>query len=300
MIDLSFFRTPVIAAAFSMVGCSALQTPPERFTSPEAALERLERVVAGGEKKDAAALLGSGGDYLLDSGDPILDKQRASLFSAMFKERHSLEQTKSGQSTVLLGSKRWPFAVPLVQRGDSWVFDAAAGREEVLDRRIGENEFATLDTMRSIYIAQREYSAKDWNGDGILTYATRIISTPGNREGLYWSSADGDTETSPLSHVVAQAAAEGYSVTSTDQPRPLHGYLYSLIQPSVNADEPVDALSKPGRYWLFATPVVWNESGVMTFALNERGWVYEKNLGDDLDASKLSRLNVDDSWTRVE
>jgi hypothetical protein len=103
-----------------------------------------------------------------------------------------------------------------------------------------------------------------------------------------------------LSSAFARATHEGYSITSGGEPQPFHGYFYKLLFYPAQPGAPVDTLSKPGRYWLFSTPSVWNESGVMTFAANERGWIFEKNLGSSIDYRDLSQLTVDDTWTRVE
>ncbi len=299
----------IVATLFVLTGCSTRAVPPtpnvdallpETFASPAAAVSRLTQVVATGDATQAQKLLGSDGDYLLKSGDPALDKARASRFSDLFKERHELRAEGDDRYVMLLGSKGWPFPVPLVKEDNTWFFDANVGREEILARRIGENEFSTLDTLRAVYLAQRRYAAQDWNGDGVYHYAERLISTPGNRDGLYWPRESKRDESSPLAATVAKAAQENYSITSGGHPQPFHGYYYKLRYTPVAAGEKTDALSKPGRYWLISTPAVWNESGVVTFALNERGWIYEKNLGADVVPERIAGLRIDDSWTRVE
>jgi hypothetical protein len=282
-------------------GCSiSTSTSPEAFQSPETAVARLAAVVESGELKNAHKLFGSEGEYLLDSGDPALDRVRAARFKEMFKERHELKAQTDGRYVMLIGARGWPFPVPLIKQGLSWVFDASAGREEVLSRRIGENEFAALDTMRAVYHAQRRYAAQDWNGDGVYQYAEKLISTPGNKNGLYWPQADPNEEPSPLSSVIAKAAQESYVLTPSGKPQPFHGYYYTLRYVGALQKSSLDVLSKPGQYWLVATPAIWNETGVMTFALNERGWLYEKDLGGDIAQRSISDLQVDESWTRVE
>jgi hypothetical protein len=300
MMEIHLPRVSVLITILSLVGCSVAGTPAERFSSPEAAVARLEDVVTSNDASKAAALLGSDGDYLLYSGDSALDRQRANRFSAMFKERHSLKPTSDNQYVILLGNKGWPFAVPLVRDSGSWIFDAAAGKEEVFARRIGENEFSALDTARTIYLAQREYAGQDWNGDGVYQYAERIISSPGTRDGLYWPTTDADHRESPLSAAVARAMRESYQITQGGEPQPFHGYYHKLLYSAPRSGQTVDLLSKPGQYWLISTPAAWNESGVMTFASNERGWIYEKNLGGDFDFQDVSKLSVDETWTRVE
>lgn len=299
MIKTSLRKAFLYACVVILVGCSVGGTPPARFTTPEEALSRLERVVASGDPSEARALLGSKGGYILDSGDGALDRERAARFSALFNERHELRPRSEGEYVVLLGEKLWPFAVPVVKDGEGWVFDAAAGREEILSRRIGENEFSALEAARTVYRAQRQYAAEDWDGDGILRYADRLISTPGHRDGLYWPTDEGG-DSSPLGAAVARAASESYVITPGGEPQPFHGYFHKVLSAPHESDGGGDALSKPGRYWFISTPAVWNESGVMTFASNERGWIYEKNLGNDFDDEDMRKLVIDDTWKRVE
>lgn len=271
-----------------------------RFGSPEAAVAELARVVASGDVEQARNLFGLEGGYLLDSGDPALDRNRAARFAEMFKEHHDLRAEDDGRYTMLVGPRGWPFPVPLVNGEYGWSFDAQAGREEIVARRIGENEFAALDTARAVYQAQRRYAARDWDNDGVFHYAERLISTPGNKDGLYWPAGTSGSEASPLNATLVQAASERYVITLDGKPHPYHGYYYKLLSSPRQPGDQGDPLSKPGRYWLLCTPAVWNESGVMTFALNERGWIYEKSLGANLDYDALSHLVVDETWTRVE
>ncbi|MFM1847209.1 MAG: hypothetical protein RL417_683 [Pseudomonadota bacterium] len=282
-----------------LIGCSAA-VPPQRFGSPEGALAALEDAVASRGREDARELFGSAGDYLLESGDPNLDKLRADRFVTLFQERHELSPRGDNSFVVSIGAKSWPFPVPLVKEGDTWAFDAAAGKEEILDRRIGENEFAALDVARTIYLAQRQYAARDWNEDGKHTYAERIVSQPGQRDGLYWPTDEIESEESPLGPAIARAGKEGGVLSPTEEPQPYRGYLHRLLKREAQEGERIDALSAPGRYWLISTPTVWSESGVMTFASNERGWIFEKNLGANVRYKELQNLVVDSSWSRVE
>jgi hypothetical protein len=299
-------RNIILAAIGSVLivstGCSVRSiTPPERFASPDAAVARLTEVVSSGDSSEARKLFGSDGEYLLDSGDRALDQTRADLFTQMFQQRHELRPSADGQSyAMLIGDKGWPFPVPLTKSESGWIFDAQAGKEEVLARRIGENEFSALETARAVYHAQRSYAAQDRNGDGSLQYAERLISTPGNHDGLYWPADEATGEQSPLNAVVARAAKENYSIAPGAKPQPFHGYYHRLIYSAPEMSSRLDPLSRPGRYWLVSSPAVWNETGVMTFALNERGWIYEKDLGEGFDYDELASIVIDDTWRRVE
>jgi hypothetical protein len=296
----SCFRGLLVLVICAVTGCATSVGTPQRFDSPQEAIEQLAKVVSSNDSTEAQKLFGSEGEYLLKSGDKALDQARVARFSEMFTERHSLKQKDDGEYVVLIGSKGWPFAIPLVPRGNAWVFDAAAGREEIVDRRVGENEFSALDVARAVYLAQRQYAAHDWDEDGNYYYAARLISTPGKRDGLYWPAREGDEDVSPLGPAVVRAADESYVITPGGQPQPFHGYYHKLRYSPASSGARVDVLEKPGKYWLVSIPASWNESGVMTFASNERGWVYQKNLGADFDYAKISEVVVDQTWTRVE
>jgi hypothetical protein len=218
----------------------------------------------------------------------------------MFNETHAMKQASENVYTLVLGANQWPFPIPLVKTAGSWSFDAHAGREEVLARRIGENEFTALETARAVYLAQRAYAARDWDGNGTYQYAEKLVSSVGKRDGLYWPLESQGDEESPLTSLVAQAAPENYVITPGGKPQPFHGYFYKLMYSPVTVGDAIDALSRPGHYWLIASPATWNESGVMTFALNERGWIYQKNLGSDFDYDTLSAVAVGETWARVE
>jgi hypothetical protein len=297
MIEL---RVSLACTICALVACGKTVRPPQEFDSPDTALTALERVVASKDKQQAAIVLGSEGDFLLESGDPTLDDNRARTFAELFNQGHEWVAKEDGSYTLLMGPRKWPFAVPLVRRGSGWVFDAEAGKEEVLSRRIGEDEFSALDVARTVYMAQREYASRDWDGDGVYRYAECLIGSPGKRDGLYWPANDDSSETSPLGPAVAQAANESYVITPGGKPQPYRGYYHKILYSPREGGAQADALSKPGHYWLVSTPAQWNESGVMTFASNERGWIFEKNLGGDFDYDDIANLRVDDTWTRIE
>jgi hypothetical protein len=284
------------AAVFFWSGCSAsTRVGPERFGTPEQAVERLGEVIADRNRSDAERIFGPGGDFLLHSGDETLDKQRARQFKRAFNARRVLSKKNDNTYVLHIGQNRWPFPVPIVKDTNDWIFDAAAGRAEILARRVGENELRAMAVCRSVAQAQWLYATKDHNGDGIKEYAAKIVSTPGKRDGLYWPASDQE-ERSPLSILMAQAAEEGYSVSPTGEPRPYHGYLFKVFAKRPQKGRP------HGSYWLVAHPVVPGESGVMLFASNERGWIYEKPPQEEAlkTLSAASAFEIDSSWTRVE
>jgi len=287
---------------FSIVllsSCSVSNGSAKTFSSPEAAVDELEQVVLSRDKEDARELFGKEGDYILQSGDKVLDSARADKFVKIFNEAHRLEKQQDGSYVVLLGKKDWPFPVPLKQVGDSWQFDAEAGREEILVRNIGRNELSAVEVCREIIASQRQYAAGDADGDGVRKYATQIISSPGKRDGLYWPVANGEA-VSPLGPVIAKAADENYSISPNGTPQPYHGYYYRLFTEAPAKAKAVDNFSKPGKFVVVSFPSSWGVSGIMSFAANERGWIYEKNLGADFKLVGNEVLAIDESWTRVE
>ena len=297
MIRTADLRMARVLFALTFIGCSSKQ-PPALFSRPEAAVVALEETIASKDPERANKLFGDEGDYLLYSGDPVLDQNRAEEFVSLFKQRHELREVDAGAKILLIGNKGWPFPVPLMEEDGDWFFDAEAGRNQILARRIGQNELTTIDVARKIALAQRVYASHDWDGDGRYQYAARLISSPGLRDGLYWP-VEGREKESPLGSVIAKAADEDYVITPGGAPQPYHGYFYKVILHEPAAVDLDDPFARFGRYWLISYPAEWGVTGIMSFAANERGWIYEKDLGKEFEYSQED-LEVDSSWTRIE
>jgi hypothetical protein len=207
--------------------------------------------------------------------------------------------------TLTVGEDDWPVAIPLEQTDQGWRFDTDAGREEILSRRIGENELETIVVCLAIVDAQFEYARLDPDGDGVRAYAQRVASEPGKRNGLYWPTEEGEPA-SPLGALVAEATAEGYR-RSEGGPSPFHGYLYRGL-PGQGPDARDGARDyviggrAVGGFALVAWPATYGNSGVMTFIVNQDGIVYEADLGPDTDsiARSMKLFNPDDTWSPVE
>jgi len=214
-----------------------------------------------------------------------------------------------GKAKLVIGEKKWPFPVPIVKKGNSWLFDTESGREEILNRRIGHNELLAVHACRAYAEAQREYyGMAEPDGDQIPKYAQHMISTPGNKNGLYWPTAVGEKE-SPLGPLVAKAKEEGYMQPRKEGergPRPFHGYYFRILKsqgpnaPGGKFNYVINGNMVAG-YALVAYPARWGVSGVMTFIINQRGRVYQKNLGPKTAeiARKLTRYNPDLTWKLV-
>lgn len=206
-----------------------------------------------------------------------------------------------------IGEKDWPFPVPLVKKGGQWFFDTKAGKEEILNRRIGENELSTVQTLLAIVDAQREYAMNDRDNDGIREYAEKFGSDPGKRNGLYWETPSGE-EPSPLGELVADARAEGYRRSGSKQgPIPFHGYYFRILtkQGKHSAGGAFDYVvnnNMIGGFAVVAYPAAYGSSGVMTFMVNHEGVVYEKNLGKNTatTARAMKWFDPDKTWKKVE
>lgn len=297
-------------AAFPVAGLATQPEPLQQvFNSPEEARQALLTAV---QQKDHGALKKIFGSVAreLEPGDPVEQAIELEHFY-----RHILEGTellKEGESKAILtiGAKKWPFPVPIVKQGNSWFFNTKEGREEILSRRIGHNELLAINACRSYVETQREYyNMPEPDGDQIPKYAQRMISQPGKKDGLYWPTKTGEKE-SPLGPLVAKAKEEGYMQirkAGEHGPRPYHGYYFRILKrqgpsaPGGKFSYVINGNMVAGHA-LVAYPARWGVSGVMTFIVNQRGRVYEKNLGPKTAriARKIKSYNPDLTWKLVE
>jgi hypothetical protein len=201
-----------------------------------------------------------------------------------------------------LGTEDWPFPVPIVKDGTAWRFDAAAGRDEILNRRIGRNELHAIEVCHAVVDAQMEYATVDRTGAGARTYAQKVRSEPGRKDGLYWDDPTGKDE-SPLGPLVAEATAEGYGPAGSGGPRPYHGYVYRILtaqgaKAAGGARSYVKDGKMTGGFALVAYPAEYGVSGIMTFIVNQNGIVLQKNLGEKTTeiAQAMTAYDPDDSW----
>jgi hypothetical protein len=203
-----------------------------------------------------------------------------------------------------VGTNDWPFPIPLVQQNGRWFFDTAAGKEELLNRRIGQNELAALEVARAYVQAQREYASRDRDGDEVLEYATKLNSSPGNHDGLYWPPEPGG-EISPLGPLVANAQGEGYRFRREGGAQePFHGYFFKMLtrQGRHAAGGKYDYVingNMIGGFALVAWPAEYGDTGVMTFIVNQQGVVWQKDLGAKTGkvAAQMKAYDPDASWS---
>jgi hypothetical protein len=277
-------------------------TPPRQFASPESAAGAL---VAAAEKFDVPALktiLGSDGADLVETQDTVQDRRTATAFAAEARQQQRLELDSTKTVAVLsVGPSDWPMPIPIVEHDGKWAFDAAAGREEVLRRRIGRNELDAIQVCRGYVDAQRMYALTRHDGARVNQYAQRVISTPGKQDGLAWQTRDGRWE-GPVGEPIARAIAEGYK----DRYEPYHGYYFKILKgqgpaaPLGQIDFMVDS-AMIGGFALVAAPAEYLVTGVNTFIVSHDGIVYEKDLGDRTleEFRKMERYNPDSTWSPV-
>lgn len=275
------------------------------FASPEEAVTALIGAMKADNMKELTAIFGPASQGILSSGDVVEDKATRERFLKAFDEKKAL--VKEGDRKVILqiGNEDWPFPIPIVEKSGKWSFSTKAGKEELLNRRIGRNELNTIQVCLAYVDAQREYAGIDRDGDGLFEYAQKFMSTPGKKDGLYWEAMEGE-EVSPLGDFVAQATREGYKKTS-NKPIPYHGYLFRILKAQgKNAPGGAYDYLHDGRmiggFAMIAYPSQYGVSGVMTFIVNHEGIVYQRNLGKGTakTAKMMKLFDPDKTWKKLE
>ena len=276
----------------------------QHFASPEAASAAL---VAAATAKDTNALrsiFGPEGRELV-SPDVVQAGNAFSNFVRRVSQKVDLARESNSKIVLQIGAEAWPFPIPLVEDGGQWFFDVAAGKEEILNRRIGMNELAAIRVCRAYVDAQREYASQPRNGDGVLEFARRLRSTTNAHDGLYWHTQPGE-EPSPFGPLIAQSHEEGYHQENkimAENLAPYRGYCFKILTRQ-------GSLAPGGKYnyiinghmlagfALAAWPAEWGNSGVMTFIVNQQGQVHEKNLGPNTSrlAAAMTTYDPDDTW----
>lgn len=275
----------------------------ESFKTPDAAADALANAARNNDRAAILNVLGREGADIASSGDPVADSAIRTKFVETYDAKHQVKMDGDAKATLIIGSDDFPFPIPLIRKGDGWQFDTAAGRQEILARRIGRNELDAMQSCLAYVDAQDEYADKDRTGAGPGVYAQRIISETGKKNGLYWpSSASGDE--SPLGELVADATKQGYR--AGEGRTPYHGYYFKILTKQ-GSDAHGGALDYVvsgkmiGGFALVAYPAEYRNSGVMTFIVNHEGVVFQKDLGPHTAelAERMTAFDPDPSWTKV-
>jgi hypothetical protein len=305
------FGFVIIAAVIMLAGFQqsafTAHANPKSFKSPEEAVKALAEAVKGNDTKELFAIFGPSGKELISSGDEVADKTGRDRFVKAYEEMNRLVNESDKKVILHVGNGDWPFPIPVVKKGGYWLFDTKAGKEEILNRRIGRNELNAIQVCLAYVDAQREYVLKDRDGDKLLEYAQRFISRKGEKNGLYWEAKEGEPQ-SPLGPLMAKATEEGYTGKKSGEKRsPYHGYYYRILKaqgknaPGGEYDYVVKG-KMIGGFALVAYPGEYGNSGIMTFIVNQDGVVYQKNLGKDTEkiGRNMKKFDPDKTWEKVE
>jgi hypothetical protein len=276
----------------------------ERFATPEEAVKALTAATSAKDTNALQAIFGPEVHGLV-SADAVQASNRFATFVRRISAKVNLAHPSDDKVILEIGYDAWPFPIPLVRQQGQWAFDTAAGSEEIINRRIGMNELATIRVCNSYVAAQREYAGKDRIGDGVLQYAESLRSNPGKHDGLYWHVAEGE-EVSPFGPLIAEACSEGYvheSKIMTGAQKPYHGYYFKILTqqgrhaPGGKYNYIINGRMIAG-FALLAWPAEWGNSGIMTFVVNQDGKSYEKCLGPNTakTVQKMTTYDPDPTW----
>jgi Protein of unknown function (DUF2950) len=300
----SFFLTLILASL--VLPAFARAVDQKTFATPAEAVQALVKAAEDGNRDEMVAVLGDDGKELVFSGDPVQDKVGMEHFVKAFKTKHAIVKEDDHTSVLEVGSSDWQMPIPLVNDGGKWRFDTAAGKQELLYRRIGHNELGAIAACRGFIDAQKDYIAVGHDGLPAGIYAARLMSTSGKHDGLYWETAE-DEPSSPAGPLLADANAEGYEGPGLGgKAQPYHGYLYRILKAQGaaakgGAKSYVKDGQLAGGVALLAFPAQYRASGVMTFIINQNAVVYQKDLGENTAelAGAITEYDPDKSWKRV-
>jgi hypothetical protein len=291
-----------LCALASVATCLAAEQ--RTFVTPGQAVKALIVAAKSHDQDALLAIVGDDGKDLIASGDRVQDNTTLDNFVKSYRTKHVIVTQDADTRLLRVGSKNWELPIPIVRRGDTWRFDTAAGKQELIYRRIGQNELGAIATCRGFIAAQNDYARLGHDGLPAGIFAQKLASDPGKQNGLYWEARN-DEPPSPAGPYLAKAADEGYKVG--DPHDPYHGYFYRSLKAQGAAAKGgarsylVDGHLKDGVA-LLAYPATYKSSGVMTFIINQRGAVYQKDLGENTAAvaEAITEFNPDSSWKEVD
>jgi Protein of unknown function (DUF2950) len=291
-------------AAILLPGHSALAKDPAVYDSAEAAAQAILDALAKADREAILAILGDKYADELFTEEESRERDNYKRIVAGAKEAMQLRADDDITRVMVIGKNAWPMPIPIVKTDAGWVFDTAAGIDEMIARHIGENELATIETLRAFVEAQTQYASADRDGDEVLEYAQKVISTEGKKDGLYWQVASADEDVSPFGPFIAELPDYVHDRTKGE---PYMGYYYRMLTrqgenpPGGRYDYIINGNMIAG-FAAIAVPAEYTETGVMTFIISHQGKLYEKDLGEDtaLVAAGLQDYNPDETWTVVK
>jgi DUF2950 family protein len=302
--------TKTLLAAFlltSLLFAEAANAADQKtFATPDEAVQALFKASKDENQEEMLAVFGDDGKELVFSGDAVQDKASMARFVKAYETKHVLVRKDANTRILQVGASGWAMPIPLVNDGGKWRFDTAAGKQEVLFRRIGHNELGAIAACRGFIDAQKDYAAVGHDGLPAGIYAQRLMSEAGKQNGLYWETKE-DEPASPAGPFLAKAGGEGYGGTpGSASSEPYHGYFYRILKAQGSAAKGgaknyLNDGNLTQGVALVAYPAQYKVSGVMTFMINQQGIVYQKDLGDQTSAltAAMTEYNPDRTWTKV-
>ncbi|MCI0589371.1 MAG: DUF2950 domain-containing protein [Planctomycetes bacterium] len=291
------------SSALPILGAVAACASPrlETYASPEEAMRTVAEVAGTSDDARKAKMFGPDWAEFLQSGDDASDREDVLRLKTMILQKIALKELEGGEKIAEVGNEGWPFPFPIVREGDRWTFDVEAGKDELLNRRIGRNELETIATLREYVDAQREYFEAGRDGNP-PAYAQFIFSDEGRHNGLYWPTGEGEAD-SPLGPLVAEAATHGYR-RKGEEPIPYQGYHFRILtgqgkRVAGGAKSYIDGKGlMTGGFAAIAWPATYGNSGVMTFLVNQRGIVLQKDLGEETSelVEEIKTYDPDSTW----
>ncbi len=297
----------VLGLIVLFVGCKTADKPSYKvFATPDDAGNALLQAAKSGDQNEVLEIFGPESKKIIYSSDTVQDKAAVEAFIKGYGVMHRWRKMPDGSQVLLIGADNFPFPIPLRKTAaGQWFFDAGAGEEEILRRRVGRNELAVMDVCLGLVDAQYEYFSQPRDGGSTKQFAQKFISDPGKQNGLYWDSPAGQPQ-SPLGPLAAFATADGYTVKQ-DAHQPFHGYFFRILNkqtgntPGGAKDYTVDG-KMVGGFAFVAYPSEYGNSGIMTFIINQDGVLLQKDLGKTTTATAtaMTAFDPDHSWSLAQ
>ena len=297
----------LLGSVVTFAGCArttARTSAQQTFPTPNAAAEALAKAVFANDTSALVAIMGPESRSIIMATDQVQAARDRQVVAAAMAEQWWLEGDADSSRTLVMGNESWPFPIPIVEENGEWRFDTAAGKEELLHRRIGANETAVMEVAAAYVAAQREYASRGRDGQPTGAYAQRFVSSPGKHDGLYWPVSGPDSAVSPMGELAAKAAADGYTRSDTGRTA-YHGYYFKVLtaqgpNASGGARSYIANGVMRGGFALLAWPADYGESGIMTFIVGPDGVIHEKDLGAGTRtiAPAIEAFDPDSTWSR--
>jgi len=299
-------QQPAPGVRNSMVRKTTREGAEQTFPSAEEASQALVTALQNDDQQGLLKVLGPDAKGIISSGDETEDKNDREQFVKRYGQMHRLVTEPDGTTTLYIGAENWPSPIPLMHDASGWYFDTAAGKKEILYRRVGKNELAVIAVCHELVDAEKEYYGQPPDGNSDKQYAQKIFSDPDKKDGLYWKTVSGEAE-SPIGPLVASATTEGYTRDANQEPQPFQGYYFRVLKaqgpnaPGGARNYIVDGKMTRGFAFL-VYPAEYRSSGVMTFIVDQDGIVYEKDLGPKTAeiVKSLTRYDRDSSWRKAD